>query len=417
MSASRAGCALVIVALTAWALLLAACGGPSATSGSETTGTTSAAKTTGTGAVTITVDGKTQTIPYFLGRTTDTATTRSTMPTASLKGTACPRWHVVAKGKNVPDLYDVSALSPTDVWAVGSRGGYEPSSMPLAAHWNGRRLQVMRPFTPSSPHGELSAVVAVARDDVWAVGIDGWGFGRPVVVHWNGRSWKVVPTPRQGWEGELSDIAAFSADDVWAIGELNASPERPLLMRWNGQRWRVVDMRNVAPKASGLSAIGGTSSGDVWAVGEQGLDAVDLSGVSPLILHWDGRAWNDVAVPYGGEAIRGIAVDAVSPHDVWTVYGSVVDNNSDVVAHWKGPGRPPVVYKVGMGDIAVVSPRSAWEYVHASRSARAVGQLTPPAREGQTGALPMRRWSAGRLQARCRAERMRRVRTSDGPTR
>lgn len=142
MSVSRAGCALVIVALTAWALLLAACGGPSATSASKTTGTTSAAKTTSTGAVTITVDGKTQTIPYF-------------MPTTSLKGMACPRWHVVAKGKHVPDLYDVSALSPTDVWAVGSRGGYEPSSTPLAAHWDGGRLQVMRPFTPSSRHGEL----------------------------------------------------------------------------------------------------------------------------------------------------------------------------------------------------------------------------------------------------------------------
>ena len=187
----------------------------------------------------------------------------------------------------------------------GSRGGYERSSTPLAAHWDGRELQVMNPFTHPSPHGELSAVVAVARDDVWAVGIDDWGARPPCRGALEPAQLEGRLDPRLGWEGELSDIAALSADDVRAIGELNAQPERPLLVRWNGERWRVVDMRNVVPKASGVLAMGGTSSSDVRAVGERRAHAETGRSVA---AHSALRrsAWKDVALPwYDGEAIRG----------------------------------------------------------------------------------------------------------------
>ena len=291
-----------------------------------------------------------------------------TAQTASWAGTACvARWRVIAEGKGVPDLYDVSALSATDVWAVGSRGGLHPSSTPLALHWDGHKLQFMRPFTPSSGRGQLSAVVAVANDDVWAVGIDGWGLGRLVAVHWDGRRWTVVPTPRLPGHGALSGIVAFSADDVWAVGQSGTvdEPEQPLVMRWNGHQWRVVDLRAVAPEASALYAIGGTSARDVWAVGAQNLDA-HFFNYSALILRWDGRAWTNLASALGSP---GSAVDARSPNDIWTVHGS--SETGSGVVHWKDPGRASVAYdspRFDLNDIAAVSQRSVWAVGYRSYS-------------------------------------------------
>jgi hypothetical protein len=284
------------------------------------------------------------------------------------RGEACvPRWRVVAHGVQVPDLYDVSALSATDVWAVGSRGGFERGSIPVAVHWDGHVLRTTKPFTPSSRHGELNAVVAVSHDSVWAGGIDGWGLGRPVVVHWDGNRWTKVPTPPLRFEGALSDIAEFGADDVWAVGQLGTyddPAQPPLLMRWNGHVWRIIEMSEVAPRGSGLNAIDGTSAGDVWAVGGQNLRG-ELYGYERFILHWDGQAWTKPAI-YPDRAFEGTvgAIDVASKNDVWMVNGASSEQSSDMVVHWRRLGGSRVAYSTsrnrGLNDVAAISQKNVW---------------------------------------------------------
>ena len=128
--------------------------------------------------------------------------------TARAKASCVPLWRVVTEGAKVPNLVSVSARSATDVSALGSTGKEGGKSYrAVATHWDGHRLQVMRPLG-SSPDFELSAVAAMARDDVWAVGDK--SLERPVVVYWDARTWRLVPLPPLRSEAVLSDILAFS---------------------------------------------------------------------------------------------------------------------------------------------------------------------------------------------------------------
>src|SRR5438067_4164099 len=64
--------------------------------------------------------------------------------------------------------------------------------------------------------GVLGGIVAVSAWDIWAVG-NGNGVsdaGQPLVEHWNGTSWTIVPSPR----GDLWSVSALSARDIWAVG-------------------------------------------------------------------------------------------------------------------------------------------------------------------------------------------------------
>ncbi len=282
----------------------------------------------------------------------------------SRSGTACvPRWGVIARSARVPDLTDVSALSPSDVWAVGTVGKY-PRQTPVATHWDGRRLHVMAPFK-SSPGDDLQAVVAIAKDDVWAAGSRGAGrLSRPLVVHWDGRRWSVVATPREPVAGGLYDIAAFGPNDVWAVG---FGGGHPLVMRWNGQRWRVIEMRKYvpelysSPRGSHLSAIDGTSSRDVWAVGVTG-EGGELYGYGELIVHWDGHAWKRVSSSLADDNQSPLAIDVVSPREMWTLH--LYWEGDEQVVHWKdGVSKVAHAYdanEFGLNDVEAVSQTDAW---------------------------------------------------------
>jgi hypothetical protein len=104
----------------------------------------------------------------------------------------------------------VDARSPADVWAVGGNLGW-----PLIEHWNGHGWRIV----PSAGTGRLYAVTAVTSRNAWAVGT--WPdrrveHTRPLIEHWNGRVWRRVRNPRL--IGGLYDVDSASTSDVWAVG-------------------------------------------------------------------------------------------------------------------------------------------------------------------------------------------------------
>jgi hypothetical protein len=38
-------------------------------------------------------------------------------------------------------------------------------------------------------------------------------------LHWNGRTWKQVPSPNPGEVNELAGAAAVTASNIWAVGD------------------------------------------------------------------------------------------------------------------------------------------------------------------------------------------------------
>jgi hypothetical protein len=113
-------------------------------------------------------------------------------------------------------LYGVTAISPTDAWAVGDYGIVGTDIYPLLEHWDGTAWSLVDVDVGS---GTLFGVSAIASGDVWAVGISTGNTGnRPLSLYWDGTAWTEVPTPHPGGNGGLVGVDGISHDDIWAAG-------------------------------------------------------------------------------------------------------------------------------------------------------------------------------------------------------
>src|SRR2546423_13698011 len=68
------------------------------------------------------------------------------------------------------DIFNLSALSPSDIWAVGVQTNSSGYDRTLAEHWNGSTWSIVPTPNPGSSHNDLNAVSAVSTNNVWAVG-------------------------------------------------------------------------------------------------------------------------------------------------------------------------------------------------------------------------------------------------------
>jgi hypothetical protein len=201
-------------------------------------------------------------------------------------------WHAVA----VPHpgssdrLFGVTALSPTDVWAVGDD---LESGLPFAEHWDGSSWHVV----PTPSHlGSLAAVEAVGHKDVWAVGED-VTTGGPLFEHWDGTSWHFVPVadPFPAVELLLTDIERVPGTGrLWAVGE-------GIAFQFAHGTWTFSRM----PGFAAVDSVTIPAQRDVWAVGS--------SAGGAITEHFDGTRWKKFFSK--GLFLRVVA--STSPHDIW----------------------------------------------------------------------------------------------------
>jgi len=201
---------------------------------------------------------------------------------------------------------DAAALTPYDIWAVGQAAGFgdgQATTVPLAAHWDGSSWTEVDVPRIANRHHDLVDVVAIAPDDVWAVGdyrnvADVY---RGVTYHWDGTSWSHVDSPIEAMEQSgLNDVVATGPNDVWAIG--GSQVAGVVLMHWDGSHWSVAQ-----PPPNSGGAIAAVGPNDLWASGWNGF------------WHWDGSAWTEVpaAVPGASYVIRSGGMDIVGDCDIW----------------------------------------------------------------------------------------------------
>lgn len=233
-------------------------------------------------------------------------------------------------------LYGVSAVSASDAWAAGwyyGPGG--ENSNTLILRWNGSHwVKVPSPNPARGGFDVLNAVSARSAADAWAVGGTG---SATLIAHWNGSRWAQVPSPSPGRTGSdvLNGVSAVSATGAWAVGGTGAST---IILRWNGTAWSLVP--SPSPGQGGdLNAVSAPSATDAWAVGCY-LASPSSGQWKPLVLHWNGTAWAQVASPNpGGPAGTCLTgVSAVSSSDAWAVgttdpFGSATKT---VILHWNG---------------------------------------------------------------------------------
>jgi hypothetical protein len=240
------------------------------------------------------------------------------------------RWRVVSPPRRGGILHAVAARTPRDVWAVGTRKRRSGFGT-LIEHWNGAKWSIVPSPSPPVARGRrgyasLEAVSALSATDVWAVGNSIVGVpataARTLIQHWDGQRWTIVPSPNVSSKGVtnnfLFSVSGSGRGDVWAVGSWGGSfaggyggkGDHALALHWDGRRWS----RSATPALRRRSSLSGVAAvaGGAWAVGDRGLQPRQHT----LIERFDGKSWSLVQSP------PGFSLRAVSPRPgggLWAV--------------------------------------------------------------------------------------------------
>jgi len=125
-------------------------------------------------------------------------------------------------------------------------------------------------------HGALSGVWGSGPDDVFIVG---GTFEQAEIVHFDGTTWTDMEAPDVPL---LAWAYGWGPDQVLSVGVDGAAAW------YDGSSWEAID----TPTDEDLWGVFGFAPDDAWAVGG---DANDI-GSEPVILHWDGDAFEEVVI-------------------------------------------------------------------------------------------------------------------------
>ncbi|NGN65549.1 hypothetical protein G5C51_16795 [Streptomyces sp. A7024] len=109
------------------------------------------------------------------------------------------------------------------------------------------------------------------------------------------QSWEHVPVPSSVRpQAGLNEAVALGPDRAWAVGTDavgRSAPGFPLVLRWDGTAWQRQGLPGTGWQGELLS-VAAASPSSVWAVGR------DTAGATRLLRH-DGTAWSESRAPRG----------------------------------------------------------------------------------------------------------------------
>ena len=235
----------------------------------------------------------------------------------------------IAGGDAWATLGSVAAISSSNVWAVGyqSTGGIQP----LVEHWNGSSWTVVPSAGPGGTTSYLTSVSATGPNDVWAVG--GTDPNSNLIEHWNGTGWSIVASPQPARGSGLDSVTALSPTNAWAVGSQRGSTgaEVTFTLHWDGMTWSEVPSPNASTAGSAtneLRSVAAASPNNVWAFGMFENEQTNFHQHRTLALHWNGTAWNIAASPQPGRSSQLTAATAIPGGRVFTAgFFSIYDRN------------------------------------------------------------------------------------------
>jgi hypothetical protein len=226
------------------------------------------------------------------------------------------KWRQTSNGC-LAELSGITSFATDDVWTVGG---------PYSCHWDGRSWTPMTvEITDPRATIDLRDVDGVAPDDLWAVGakfVDCGEEGQCVtgeIQHYDGSAWHEINTPAPS----LESVVAVAANDVYAVGFGGVS-----IWHYDGGTWRNVPAPDLAGDGqAALRSVDAAGPGDLWAVGPQltgtpvgaslALHArafhsgavVGATGVADATVTWFGPETGSVETdPFGRYQIGGLDV-------------------------------------------------------------------------------------------------------------
>lgn len=178
----------------------------------------------------------------------------------------------------------------------------------LIEHWDGNAWSIV-PSPNMGDYSYLMGVTALDKAHAWAVGY----YTTPIskesgqsaiqqtfILSWDGKEWQTVSGPASNVGGAYNRLTAVSAvaqDDVWAVGSFGRGPGfnddgvATLLLHFDGKAWIAMLGPNPGVYSNHLIAVSAVSRNDAWAVGFQ---RIKLANMAPLVIHWDGKEWTPV---------------------------------------------------------------------------------------------------------------------------
>jgi hypothetical protein len=245
----------------------------------------------------------------------------------------------------IPVVDQVASLSPSNAWAVGEFGPADTGTLvPLIEHWDGTQWSIVPSPAVAGGKGELFGLDVLAPDNIWAAGDQNDGPlgspGEPLIEHWDGSTWTIVPAPSAQPTSQLYAVSATGPDDIWAAGDQNNSqtgPQEyhPLVEHWDGSTWTVQKLPSIGVAA--LTSVYAASPDDVWAVAQVEPPPHPQSTLADhpsVFLHWDGSSWSTVPVPGPQEfnmVMNYSMIGGAGPGDVWAA-GTVFDFGNGFIA-------------------------------------------------------------------------------------
>lgn len=269
-------------------------------------------------------------------------------------------WSIISSpnpGTAFNQLLAVSATSTSDAWAVGNSWYTVGTNKPtLIEHWDGTSWNVV-PSPSAGSYNLLTGVTALSPSDVWAVGYfsNNNNPNQTLIEHWDGTSWSIISSPNTNTYDFLQGVTALSPSDVWAVGFSGYGITRQTLIEhWDGTSWGVVPSSNPDPKFNELLSITGVpGTSQLWAVGDYGRTG------STLTEHWDGTSWTEVPSPnpQPSRASYFQSVAALSENNIWAVGFYIRNYDRTLLEHWDGtqwtvvPSKPRHEYFRGVTHV------------------------------------------------------------------
>jgi len=272
-------------------------------------------------------------------------------------------WHVLmgpASTHQSSELFGVSVVSASDVWAVGVARPDGGSARTLIERWQGRRWRTLPSQDPSPGDSFLNGVVALSPSDAWAVGLSRTpaGSARTLIQHWDGRRWGIIASPNSGsGDNALVAVAAASEHDIWAVGYHDSgSVYRSLVEHWDGNRWRIVALPLHSGGGDGLNAVDVVAPGLVWAVGGS---ARSRGPSQPLVLRLSGHRWSSVPAP---ASLRSATLNGVA---AWggkaaSIVGAMRSGGGDRAFGLQADGRDWSAIPVDLSTALSVDLNAIW---------------------------------------------------------
>jgi hypothetical protein len=223
------------------------------------------------------------------------------------------------------NLYGAASTSASDVWAVGSGRDGEGAFHTLALHFDGKKWSVVPTVDPGVNGNVLYGVVAVAPDDVWAVGqkIGDAPPDQSLIEHWDGSSWSEVPgAANPAASTQLLAVAAAAGGDIRGVGDAQDGivSLRTFAEISEGRRFEVQGAANPSDGDNRLTGVTAPGDDETWAVGNF-LDVDSGNQQTLIVTGGEGGTWLQVPTPNpsadGENQLSSIA--QVGRHDLWAV--------------------------------------------------------------------------------------------------